>query len=130
MGRPAAKRNDRVTATDAHLIQTTAPVPPAPVPHAFSGVLDANLSPDVKIMGEPAATVGSTATNTPLHTPSGGTFVNPPKNQARVIQGSPSVRINGKLAARDGDRALTCNDPVDLPVGTVVVASSSVFIGD
>jgi len=36
--------------------------------------------------------------------------------------------INGKPAARNGDRAQTCNDPVDLPVGTVV-AVGTVLIG-
>jgi len=34
------------------------------------------------------------------------------------------VRINGKPAARSGDTALTCNDPADLPVGTVVAAGT------
>jgi uncharacterized Zn-binding protein involved in type VI secretion len=36
--------------------------------------------------------------------------------------------INGKPAARAGDQALTCNDPVDVPAGTVV-ASGRVLIG-
>ncbi len=36
--------------------------------------------------------------------------------------------INGKQAARNGDTATTCNDPVDLPVGTVV-AAGTVLIG-
>jgi uncharacterized Zn-binding protein involved in type VI secretion len=38
------------------------------------------------------------------------------------------VFINGKPAARNGDKAITCNDPADLPVGTVV-AASTVMIG-
>jgi uncharacterized Zn-binding protein involved in type VI secretion len=56
-------------------------------------------------------------------------FVTPPKNQGRVQLGSATVKINGKPAARHGDTAMTCNDPTDLPVGTVVVASSTVTIG-
>jgi uncharacterized Zn-binding protein involved in type VI secretion len=76
----------------------------------------------------PAATVNSTATNTPPHIPIGGTFVKPPTNQARIIMGSSTVFINGQPAARAGDTALTCNDPVDLPSGTVV-AVSTVLIG-
>jgi len=55
--------------------------------------------------------------------------VNPPKNQGRIIKGSARVKINGKPAARAGDTALTCNDPVDLPSGTIV-AQSTVLIGD
>jgi uncharacterized Zn-binding protein involved in type VI secretion len=42
--------------------------------------------------------------------------------------GSLSVNINSKAAARAGDIAKTCNDPTDLPVGTVV-AQGTVFIG-
>src|SRR5215472_6236114 len=119
MSQPAAKQGDRVTAIDMHLIQPPATAPPVLVPHPFSGILDGGLSGDVRIGGLPAATVGSTATNTPPHVPIGGTFVRPPSNQGRVITGSTTVRINGKPAARAGDTGMTCNDPVDLPVGTV-----------
>jgi len=41
---------------------------------------------------------------------------------------SPTVMINHKPAARNGDQAMTCNDPVDLPIGTVV-AVGTVSIG-
>ena len=42
--------------------------------------------------------------------------------------GSQTVKINGKSAARNGDVATTCHDPVDLPVGTVIGAGT-VLIG-
>jgi uncharacterized Zn-binding protein involved in type VI secretion len=125
----AAKQGDRVTAIDTHLIQPPGPTAPVPVPHPFSGIINGGLSSNVNIDGMPAATLDSTATNTPPHIPTGGTFVNPPRNQARIIRGSATVFINNKPAARAGDTALTCNDPTDLPVGTVVVAVSTVFIG-
>lgn len=128
MGRPAAKQGDRITALDTHLIQPPGTSPPVPVPHAFSGILDGGLVPDVRIEGRPAATVGSTATNTPPHLPQGGSFVVPPRNQGRVTAGSATVFLGGKPAARSGDTAMTCNDPVDLPVGTVV-AAGTVLIG-
>jgi uncharacterized Zn-binding protein involved in type VI secretion len=38
------------------------------------------------------------------------------------------VLINGKPAARMGDPAMTCNDPADLPAGTVV-AAGTVLVG-
>jgi len=99
-------------------------------PHPFTGVIDAGLSSDVKIMGKPAATQGSTATNTPPHAPIGGAFVRTPANRGTIQTGSATVRINGKPAARSGDTALTCNDPVDLPVGKVVVVGAvTVFVG-
>ena len=125
----AAKQGDRVNAVDTHLIITSSPTPVTiPVPHSFSGIIDGGLSSDVQIEGKFAATVNSTATNTPPHLPQGGTFANPPKNQATIILGSTTVLINGKGAARSGDTARTCNDPTDLPVGTVV-ASGTVDIG-
>lgn len=128
MGQPAAKQGDRVTATDIHMIQPPGPTSPVPVPHPFSGIIDGGLSADVNIEGRAAATVNSTATNTPPHIPQGGTFVVPPKNRATIIKGSATVSINGKPAARAGDTALTCNDPVDMPVGQVV-AQGTVSIG-
>jgi len=128
MGQPAAKQGDRITAVDTHLIQPPGTAPPVPVPHPFNGIIDGNLSTNVKIMGRPAATVGSTATNTPPHIPQGGTFVKPPTNRGTIQMGSATVRINGKMAARNGDTAMTCNDPVDMPVGTVI-ATGTVFIG-
>lgn len=128
MGQPAAKQGDRVVATDMHLVQPPAPATPALLPHPFGGALDGGLSPDVRIMGQPAATQGSTASNVPPHVPSGGTFVRPPANRGTVQLGSLTVRINGKPAARNGDVVLTCNDPADLPVGTVI-AAGTVLIG-
>jgi uncharacterized Zn-binding protein involved in type VI secretion len=128
MGQPAAKKGDQVMATDTHLIQPPGPTSPVPVPHPFTGIIDGSLSSDVKIMGMPAATKDSTATNTPSHVPIGGTFVNPPSNRATIQMGSTTVMISGKQAARMGDPALTCNDPADLPAGSVV-AAGTVMIG-
>jgi uncharacterized Zn-binding protein involved in type VI secretion len=128
MGQPAAKQGDQVTATDMHLIQPSAPGPPVLTPHPFTGTIDGSVSSDVMVMGLPAATQGSTATNTPPHVPIGGTFVRPPMNRSTIHTGSATVRINGKPAARSGDMALTCNDPTDLPLGSVV-AAGTVLIG-
>jgi uncharacterized Zn-binding protein involved in type VI secretion len=131
VGMPAAKQGDQIIATDIHIILIPAPPAPpipTPLPHPFMGIIDGNLSPDVKIMGMPAATMGSTATNTPPHIPQGGPFQKPPTNKASIQVGSPTVMINGKMAARSGDMAMTCNDPADLPAGTVM-AMGTVFIG-
>src|SRR5450432_645011 len=117
MGKPAAKRGDRVTATDIHLI-VTPPGPVVPVPHGFAGGLDGGLSPDVRIMSQAAATIGSTVSNLPPHLPQGGQFATQPANSGTVSGGSATVLVNGKPAARSGDPVMTCNDPVDLPAGT------------
>ena len=125
----AAKQGDKVTALDTHLVQPPGSVPPVPTPGLpFNGIVDGSLSSDVTIEGMPAATVGSTATNTPPHVAPTGMFVNPPSNQGTIISGSTTVSINSQPAARAGDTAKTCNDPLDLPVGTVV-AAGTVSIG-
>ncbi len=130
MGQPAAKQGDRIMATDTHiiLIPVGSGTVPTPLPHPFTGIIDGGLSSDVKIMGKPAATVDSTATNTPAHVPQGGPFQKAPSNKGTIKMGSTTVKINGKMAARNGDMAMTCNDPSDLPVGKVV-AVGTVTIG-
>lgn len=131
MGQPLAKQGDQITATDIHIVLVPDPPGqpvPKPLPHAFNGMLDGQLSPDVFIAGRGAATVGSTATNLPPHLPAvmPGTFQNPPSNQGSVLMGSASVFINGKAAARNGDQAQTCADPLPnqnakvVAVGTVL----------
>jgi uncharacterized Zn-binding protein involved in type VI secretion len=132
MGQPAAKQGDKVVATDTHIVMVPQgpSLVPTPLPHPFAGMLTGGLSGDVKIMGMAAAVVGSTADNVPPHLPTapGTTFQRPPANKATVQLGSQTVKINGKPAARNGDKALTCNDPSDLPAGTVT-ATGTVMIG-
>jgi len=130
MRQPAAKQGDRVTSLDTHIIMVPSPggPVPTPLPHPFNGMIDGGVSTRVNIMGRPAATVDSTATNTPPHIPQGGPFQVPPSNRGRVVTGSATVRIGGKSAARNGDKTLTCNDPADLPIGTVI-AAGTVMIG-
>ncbi|MBE3565033.1 MAG: PAAR domain-containing protein [Thermogemmatispora sp.] len=130
MGQPAAKQGDQITAVDTHIVLIPSPggAVPTPLPHPFAGIINGNLSPNVMIMGLPAATQGSTADNMPPHIPQGGPFQRPPSNRGVIINGSATVLINGKPAARSGDTAITCNDPADMPVGTVV-ATGTVLIG-
>jgi uncharacterized Zn-binding protein involved in type VI secretion len=129
MGTPAAKRADTVTATDTHVVLVPSPGGTTPTPMAmpFDGTIDGALSRTVFIDGRPAATHGSTVTGTP-HVPKGGTFQTPPSNQGTLIVTDRNVYIEGKLAARDGDRAETCNDPTELPAGTVH-ATGTTLIG-
>lgn len=130
MGQPAAKMGDQVTATDTHIIMIPSPggPVPTPTPMPFAGKIASACSQTVFIGGQPAAVVGSMAMNQPPHIPAGGPFQIPPTNQATIITGSPTVLIDKKPAARNGDTATTCNDPAPLPAGTVV-AVGTVLIG-
>ena len=117
---------------DTHIVMVPvgSSLVPTPLPHPFSGKINGGLSSDVNLMGKAAATVDSTADNSPAHTPTppGTSFQKPPADKATIKVGSPTVKINGKMAARNGDKAVTCNDPADLPVGTVI-AVGTVLIG-
>jgi uncharacterized Zn-binding protein involved in type VI secretion len=130
MGLPAAKHGDTILGLDTH--EVLLPTPPGGstwLPHIFFGVIDDNLSDNVRINRKAAAVVGSTASNTPhIPTPPGIAFVNTPKNKATIAEGSGSVRINSKAAARGSDEATTCNDPSDERKG-MIVALGDVFIG-
>ena len=132
MGQPAAKANDQITATDTHIVMVPAgpSLVPTPLPHPFAGLLSGGLVSTVKIGGQAAAVVGSTADNVPPHlpTPPGTSFQKPPANKGTVKLGSMSVKIGGKQAARNGDMAMTCNDPADAPVGQIV-AVGTVMVG-
>ncbi len=132
MAQPAAKQGDQITAVDTHIVMVPSPggPVPTPLPHPFAGIIDGNTSPNVRINGSPAATVGSTATNTPPHipTPPGTSFQIPPTNRGTIMRGSGTVMINGKPAARAGDMAQTCGDPMP-NTAAQVVAASTVMIG-
>jgi len=131
VGQPAAKQGDKIVGTDIHIIMVPSPggPVPTPTPSPFNGMITSGLSTDVFIEGKPAAMVQSGAVNMPPHIPAGGPFQKPPSNQGKIMVGSMGVFINGKPAARQGDMAMTCNDPVDAPVGTVM-AVGTVFIGE
>ena len=132
MGNPAATANSQVLSVDTHIVLVPTPggPVPTPLPHPFSGMIDGNTVTTVKIGGQAAAVVGSTATNSPSHvpTPPGTSFQKPPVNRGTVFMGSFTVKIGGKFAARNGDPVTTCNDPADLPAGKIV-AVGTVMIG-
>jgi len=132
MGKPAVKQGDQIIAVDIHIVMVPSPGGPVPTPlrHPFAGIINGSLSSNVRVMGMPAATQGSTANNQPPHlpTPPGTVFQIPPTNQATIMMGSVTVRINGKPAARVGDMAQSCADPIPNSAAQIVGAGT-VFIG-
>ena len=129
---PAAVQGSQVVGTDIHIVMVPTPGGPVPVPlpHVFSGAVNADTVATVKIGGQPAAVVGTRAANQPAHLPMppGVSFQKPPSNSGSVFMGSATVKIGGKAAARAGDPVTTCNDPADLPAGSLV-AAGTVMIG-
>jgi uncharacterized Zn-binding protein involved in type VI secretion len=101
---PAAKKGDQIMGVDIHIIMIPSPGGPipTPLPHPFAGIIDGELESTVKIMGMPAATVGSTASNKPPHIPQGGAFQKPPANKSKIIMGSPNVFIGSGSGGGSG----------------------------
>ena len=131
MGKPAAKKDDKVVGIDTHIVMVPAPSGqvPTPMPNPFSGKLTGKLSKDVLIQNKAAATKDSTADNSPKHVATGGTFQKNPSNKGTVKKGSAKVLINNKEAAHTGDPVETCNDPTDSQTSKVI-GSGTVLIGD
>ncbi len=126
-----ARQGDSVAGTDIHIVMIPTPAGqvPTPLPHPFGAKIGGATSLNVSYDGKPAAMVNSVTNNSPAHIPQGGTFQAAPSNQGKIMMGSATVFVNGKQAARQGDKVLTCNDPAPLPAGTIVAGSPTVIIG-
>jgi uncharacterized Zn-binding protein involved in type VI secretion len=121
---PVAKEGDIVVAVDTHLVIPEGGGTPVATPLPFQGRLDTSLSADVLAENLPVAMVGSVATQSPGHVVAPKSFAKPPSNRATVVKGSGTVLVNDVALARAGDVAETCNDPADLPVGTIQAQST------
>jgi uncharacterized Zn-binding protein involved in type VI secretion len=133
MGAPGATSGSQVVSVDTHIVMVPSPggPVPTPLPHPFSGQVNGGVVATVRIGGQPVAVKGSIATNSPAHlpTPPGTSFQRPPANQGTIEMGSPTVKVGGQPAARMGDQVRTCNDPSDLPTGSIVGPATTVFVG-
>lgn len=131
MGQPVASQASQVSAVDTHIVMIPSPggPVPTPLPSPFMGSITGGLVPTVKIAGQPAAVAGSTADNAPPHIPAGGPFQTPPSNKGSVSQGSATVKIGGKPAARNLDPATTCDDIAPTAPKGQVIAAGTVMAG-
>ena len=94
MRQPAAKQGDQIVASDTHIAMFPAGTAEVatPVPHPFNGVIRGDVSANVNIMGKPAATARSLASDDahPLIPPGATRFQKPPANQAKLTKGAGS----------------------------------------
>jgi uncharacterized Zn-binding protein involved in type VI secretion len=128
MGKPVAKKGDRIKATDTHLVIPAAGGPPVPTPLSYDGEIKKDLCSKTFSEHQAVAVVGSVSVMSPGHMVAPNSFAKPPSNEGKVFIGAPTVYAEHKAIARDGDVAMTCNDPADLPVGKVV-AKGTVYSG-
>jgi len=131
MGQAAASGASQLMAVDTVIVMIPSPGGPVPTPQPspFVGRLNAGLVATVKIAGQAAAVAGSGADNTPPHIPKGGPFQNPPDNKGSVQQGSATVTIGGKPAARNLDPAVTNDQLAPGAAKGQVIAAGTVLIG-
>jgi uncharacterized Zn-binding protein involved in type VI secretion len=94
---------------------------------AFSAPLMQSLATKVIIQGKPAAVLGSWGLNLPPHAGLHGADPHqPPANQiGRVIQGSATVLIEGKAAAKLQVNCTIC----DMPLGKLMATATTVLVG-
>lgn len=135
---------DPVLGLDTHIVGIPAPPAPAPVPTpipmpfvgmvfdpmglvvgAAIGMATGGGPGLVLVNGIPATNCGTEVTNklTMPHLPAPGVmFIPPPmpSNDATLFFGSLNVSLAGSFGVRLGDIALSCNDPIRLPVSTVL----------
>lgn len=137
MVEPAAKQGDIIKSDVISQVWVQSGSSPQLVPFTYAGPIKDQLSSNVRIMGKLAATKGSTATNSPSLKEQIPSVLSQVNDTGTIITGSSSVFINGKQAARNGDKAeiwdySTGSSPgiPKLKPNAKVGASGSVFIGD
>ena len=125
---------DLVVGLDVHILLVPMPPAPAPVPTPlplpFTGLvidplgaaIGAAMGSSTVLIGcLPATNCGTNVMNLPFHPPAPfppatGKF----GDDAELLFGSLNVEIGGSLGVRLGDIALSCNDPVRMPVSVVL----------
>lgn len=128
MGTPAAVMGDKIVGQClTHQIPNPASGVPQPAPPMpFQAPLLQGLATKVLIANKPAAVMGSSGFNTPPHVGlhASDPFMAPPTQMGRVMQGSPSVLIEGKPAARQASQVVMC---ANVP-GQLVATGTTVLI--
>ena len=112
----AAKHLDPIMGIDVHIVQAPGPVPPAPIPHPYIGmVLDVmdylpKIGATVKVNGLPRGKGGTAGQAMPPHIPMGGVFVKPPTNESELFLGSATVAADDDPLVYGMLPVLSCQD--------------------
>jgi uncharacterized Zn-binding protein involved in type VI secretion len=112
VGNPALVTGDKVNGTcPSHMVPSASGTAPAgPLP--FGAPIMQGTIATVLIGGKPAAVVGSSGYNTPPHVGIvDGPFASPTSQVGRIISGSATVLIGGKMAATTMSKATMCVVP-------------------
>jgi len=127
--RHLAAKDDPVMGIDVHdmVVPSGSGTTIVPIPHQFIGKMASNLSPDVKVRGDAAATMDSIARHDcGIHMQVPGTisFVTGPRKEGDVTGATGrTVFVNGKQVAVLGSTLTTCND-VGARENTTIIAAS------
>lgn len=128
MGADAVVKGTRIEGTcNVHMIPSGSGTAPAG-PRTFSAPIKDGTVASVLIGGKEAAVMGASGTNDMPGTHDGivdGPFASPTARIGRVLSGSPTVLIGGRMAATTASAATCCVEPFQTFKGAV----SSVKVG-
>lgn len=128
MGADAVVKGTRIEGTcNVHMIPSGSGTAPAG-PRTFSAPIKDGTVSSVLIGGNEAAVMGASGTNDMPGTHDGivdGPFASPTARIGRVLSGSPTVLIGGRMAATTASAATCCVEPFVSFKGAV----SSVKVG-
>ncbi|TAM54763.1 MAG: hypothetical protein EPN57_04475 [Paraburkholderia sp.] len=124
MGQRIAKAGDGIgPVMDTHTIINTITGATQPQECPFNGNFNpGTLESNVKVNGNPVATIESKVNNLIVHVPLPSyTFVSAPSNIGEITSCSVNVKVNGKKVAKAGDPCSTCTEVPQSPAPQVEV---------
>jgi uncharacterized Zn-binding protein involved in type VI secretion len=124
MGQRIAKAGDGIgPVMDTHTIVNSITSETQPQECPFNGNFNpGTLESNVKVNGDPVATIESKVNNLIVHVPLPSyTFESPPSNIGQITSCNVNVRVNGKKVAKAADPCSTCTEVPQAPAPQVQV---------
>lgn len=129
MGTPAAVLGDRIQGTCVGHQIPMGPGNPGPAPPLpFSAPVIEGVATTVLVNNKPMIGAGAAGLNMPPHVGlhASDPFMAPPMQRGTVLQGSATVVVEGKPAARLGSQCMLC---LGLTTGQLMGTAATVLIG-